>query len=42
MDILKYGPDCEIVGPPELRAEAIALMQRGLAQYQPPREQVDD
>ncbi len=32
MDILKYGPDCEAVSPPDVRAGAIELMHRGLAQ----------
>jgi predicted DNA-binding transcriptional regulator YafY len=35
MDILKYGPDCEIVGPPELRAAAIQLLRDTLTQYEP-------
>jgi predicted DNA-binding transcriptional regulator YafY len=42
MDILKFGLDCEIVSPPALRAAAIELMRRGLAQYQPPRDHEDD
>jgi len=35
MDILKYGPDCEIVGPPELRAAAIQMLRDTLMQYKP-------
>jgi proteasome accessory factor C len=37
MDILKYGPDVEVVGPSELRAEVIARLDAALKRY-PERE----
>jgi proteasome accessory factor C len=33
MDILKYGPDVEIMAPAELRAEVIERLRMALAQY---------
>lgn len=33
MDILKYGPDCEVVAPAELRAEACELLHAAAARY---------
>ncbi|MCF7989889.1 MAG: WYL domain-containing protein [Thiohalocapsa sp.] len=33
MDILKYGPDCEIAGPPELREAAAEQLRQTLAHY---------
>jgi predicted DNA-binding transcriptional regulator YafY len=35
MDILKYGPDVEVVAPDELRAEVARRLQAGAAQYHP-------
>jgi proteasome accessory factor C len=34
MDILKYGPDCEVLAPPELRTAAADRLRRTLAQYE--------
>lgn len=33
MDILKYGPDCQVVAPPTLRAQVIALLKQSLEKY---------
>ena len=33
MDILKHGPDCEVLAPPALRAEARQLLTAANAQY---------
>lgn len=33
MDILKYGPDVEVVGPPALRQEIAACLQAAIGQY---------
>ena len=33
MDVLKYGPDAEVVEPPSLRNEARILLQLALAGY---------
>lgn len=33
MDILKFGPDCEVVAPPELRAETRRLLAAAAACY---------
>jgi predicted DNA-binding transcriptional regulator YafY len=33
MDILKYGPDLEVIAPEELRAEVIARLTSALASY---------
>ena len=33
MDILKYGPDVEVVGPPELREQVHARLQTAVRQY---------
>lgn len=33
MDVLKYGPDVEVLGPPELRQRAAELLRSGAAQY---------
>lgn len=33
MDILKYGPDCEVVGPPELRERVAGFLHEAAAQY---------
>jgi len=33
MDILKYGGDCQVVGPKELQERVAAEFKRGLAQY---------
>jgi predicted DNA-binding transcriptional regulator YafY len=33
MDILKYGPDLEVIAPQELRAEVIARLTSALASY---------
>lgn len=33
MDILKYGPDCEVVGPEELREKVVGLLQAALGRY---------
>ncbi|NEV60661.1 helix-turn-helix transcriptional regulator [Thiorhodococcus minor] len=34
MDILKYGPDCQVVEPTELRQAAADRLRQALAQYQ--------
>ena len=33
MDILKYGPDCEVVAPDALRASVAAALRAALAHY---------
>ena len=33
MDILKYGPDCEVLGPPELRSRIAGLLDAARARY---------
>lgn len=33
MDILKYGPDCEVVGPAGLREKVVGLIQKTLGNY---------
>lgn len=33
MDILKYGPDCEVTEPPELRAKVAGLLKTALGRY---------
>ena len=33
MEILRHGPDVEVIGPAELRSEARARLQRALGQY---------
>lgn len=33
MDILKYGPDCEVVAPPDLREKVVGLLRKSLAGY---------
>ncbi len=33
MDILKYGPDVEVIGPEELREEVVARLQSALGRY---------
>lgn len=33
MDILKYGPDCEVVAPTELRGKVIELLKTTVQQY---------
>ena len=33
MDILKYGPDCEVVGPTELRERVTDFLRKAVAQY---------
>lgn len=33
MDILKYGPDCEVVGPTELRERVTGFLREAVAQY---------
>ena len=37
MDILRYGPEVEVLSPPELREAARELLARALAQYEEPR-----
>ena len=34
MDVLHYGADAEIVGPPVLREQAKALLQLALSNYE--------
>lgn len=34
MDILKYGPDCEVVGPGELRGKVFGMLRQALDSYQ--------
>jgi proteasome accessory factor C len=36
MDVLKYGPDVEVVGPQGLRAEVQRRLRAALARYEPP------
>jgi predicted DNA-binding transcriptional regulator YafY len=33
MDILKYGPDCEVVGPEELRMKVVGLLKAAVVRY---------
>jgi predicted DNA-binding transcriptional regulator YafY len=33
MDILKYGPDVEVLAPAELRADVVARLAAALALY---------
>ena len=33
MDILKYGPECEVVGPGELREKVIGLLKAAVGRY---------
>ena len=33
MDILKYGPECEVVGPGELREKVIGLLKKAVGRY---------
>ena len=33
MDILKYGPDCEVVGPGELREKVVGLLKAAVGRY---------
>lgn len=33
MDILKYGPDCQVVAPSELRAKVASLLKQSLEKY---------
>ena len=33
MDILKYGPDCQVVEPLELRAKVVTLLEQSLEKY---------
>lgn len=33
MDILKYGPDCEVVGPEELRIKVVGLLKVAAGRY---------
>jgi len=35
MEILRYGPEAEILAPPELRDQAGALLEQALARYRP-------
>ncbi|HKE48650.1 MAG TPA: YafY family protein [Rhodanobacteraceae bacterium] len=37
MDVLKYGPDAEVVAPVPLREEMKIMLQLALGAYQPPR-----
>jgi len=37
MDVLKYGPDAEIVSPVPLREEMKIMLQLALGAYQEPR-----
>lgn len=34
MDILKYGPDCEVVAPAGLRAKVVGLLKAALGKYE--------
>jgi predicted DNA-binding transcriptional regulator YafY len=34
MDILKYGPDVEVLGPPALREQVRERLRKALAQYE--------
>ena len=34
MDILKYGPDCEVIGPPELRRAVAERLRQAFAPYE--------
>lgn len=33
MDILKYGPDCEVLGPVELREKVVGLLKAAVGRY---------
>ena len=33
MDILKYGADCEVLEPPELRAQVVAQLEMAALKY---------
>ncbi|WP_374341154.1 helix-turn-helix transcriptional regulator [Azonexus sp.] len=33
MDILKYGPDCEVMAPAELRAKVVGLLRDAIGRY---------
>jgi predicted DNA-binding transcriptional regulator YafY len=33
MDILKYGPDCEVVGPAGLREKVVVLLKKAVGRY---------
>lgn len=33
MDILKYGPDCEVMAPAELRAKVVGLLKEAMERY---------
>jgi predicted DNA-binding transcriptional regulator YafY len=33
MDILKYGPDCEVVGPAGLREKVVGLLKKAVGRY---------
>lgn len=33
MDILKYGPDCEVMGPGELREKVVGLLKAAVGRY---------
>ena len=33
MDILKYGPDCEVVGPAGLREKVVGLLKAAVGRY---------
>jgi predicted DNA-binding transcriptional regulator YafY len=33
MDVLKYGPDCEVVGPEGLRAKVVGLLKAAVGRY---------
>ena len=33
MDVLKHGPDCEVVAPPDLRAATARLLREAAARY---------
>jgi len=34
MDILRHVPDVEVLGPPELEAEVVARLKKGLARME--------
>lgn len=40
MDILKYGPDCEVVGPGELRGRVVQRVREMAEKYSVPGEEV--
>jgi predicted DNA-binding transcriptional regulator YafY len=33
MDILKYGPDCEVLAPARLRAKVVDLLKAAVVRY---------